>query len=331
MERNQDYYISGKFITREQQDDKLAIKYYVKHVKYLIKSLLVSTLIFLNKLFSKATKEYKYQVSLCCIFKNEEKFLDEWIRYNLVIGVDHFYLYNNNSNDSFLNVLKPYIDNGIVDLIDWPFDHSQMEAYEDCYNKYKNETNWLTFLDVDEFVCPISTDNIKTWLSNYAHYPGVAVYWRQFGSNGKLIHDYNQLVIEQYTQCWPMLGAYTKMFCNMNFPIFEFTTPHTFISKIAGIKIPPINQFKKIVSMGIHRGSTFGESTIQINHYWGKAYDCFVENKINRSDVYHSNDAEMAELRKKLLKSYELMCTDRDFTIQRYLLHTKLKVEKTIS
>jgi hypothetical protein len=218
-----------------------------------------------------------------------------------------------------------------VDLIDWPFDHSQMQAYEHCYNNHKNETNWLTFLDVDEFVCPISTDNIQSWLLNYENYPGVAVYWRQFGSNGKLIHDNNQLVIEQYTQCWPKLGAYTKMFCNMNFPIVEFDNPHIFLSKIAGISIPPINQFKKIISMGIHRRSIVDGSTIQINHYWGKAYDCFVENKINRSDVYHANDAEMARVREKLLKSYESMCTDSDFTIQRFLYQTKSKLEKIYS
>ena len=323
MENDQDYYISGSFITRERKENKSSINYFIKLVKYFIKTVLVSVLIFINKLFNKANQQYKYKVSLCGIFKNEGRFLDEWIQYNIVIGVEHFYLYNNNSTDDYLQVLSPYIDQGIVDLIDWPFNHSQMQAYEHCYNNYKNETNWLTFLDVDEFVCPISTDNIQSWLSDYENYPGVAVYWRQFGSNGRLVHDNNQLVIEQYTQCWPMLGAYTKMFCNMNFPILEFNNPHFFLSKIAGISIPPINQFKKIISMGIHRRSIVGGSTIQINHYWGKAYDCFVENKINRSDVYHTNDAEMARVREKLLKSYESMCTDSDFTIQRFLLKTK--------
>ena len=329
MENEQDYYISGSFITRELKDKKLSINYFVKIFKYSLKSILVTAIIFINKLFNKSTKEYKYKVSLCGIFKNEGRFLDEWIQYHLVIGIEHFYLYNNNSNDNYLKILQPYIDQGIVELIDWPYDHSQMQAYEHCYKNYNNETNWLTFLDADEFVCPISTDNIQLWLSDYENYPGVAVYWRQFGSNGKLIHDNNQLVIEQYTQCWPILGAYPKMFCNMNFPILDFNNPHIFSSNIAGIKIPPINQFKKIISYGIHRKSIVGGSTIQINHYWGKAYDCFVENKINRSDVYHNNDIEMSRIRKKLLKSYEYMCTDRDYTIQRYLLHTKLNLEKT--
>jgi hypothetical protein len=328
MENDQDYYINGSFITRERKDRKSSVEYFFKILKYHLKSVLVFTLIFFNKLFNKSTKDYKYKVSLCGIFKNEGRFLDEWIRYNIVIGVDHFYLYNNNSTDNYLQVLSPYIEQGIVDLIDWPFDHSQMQAYEDCYLKYKNETNWLTFLDVDEFVCPISTDNIQSWLSDFENYPGVAVYWRQFGSNGKLIHDNNQLVIEQYTQCWPMLGAYTKMFCNMNFPMVDFDNMHVFHSVIGGIKIPPINQFKKIISNGIHRKSIIGGIKIQINHYWNKAHDCF-EIKINRTDAYHLNDEEMSRIRKKLFKSYELMCTGSDFTIQRFLHQTKSKLEIT--
>jgi hypothetical protein len=322
---NQDYYVKGKFIKRESLKQTLLKNFISRYIAYFVQSFLVFFLIFINKLVNRVTQEYKYTICLCGIFKNEASYLDEWIKYHIVIGIDHFYLYNNNSDDNYLQILHPYIEKGIVDLIDWPFDHSQMSAYEDCYKKHKSDTNWLTFIDVDEFICPIATDNIKSWLSSYKNYPGVAVYWKQFGSNGILNHDKNKLVIEQYTQCWPKPSVFTKMFCNMDFPIVEFINPHIFSSKIAGIKIPPINQYKKIISMGINRCFIFGSSTIQINHYWGKAYDCFVENKINRSDVYHKNDIEMAQSRKHLLKSHEAMCTNRDYTIQRFLLYTKLK------
>lgn len=325
MQDHQDYYVKGNFITREHIRQTFLKNYITRYIAYFLQSLLVSFLIFLNKLFNKVTTEYKYTVCLCGIFKNEGKFLDEWIQYHLVIGIDHFYLYNNNSDDNYLEILQPYIEKGIVDLIEWPFEHSQMDAYEDCYKKHKDDTNWITFIDVDEFICPIATDNIKSWLSSYINYPGVAVYWKQFGSTGKLYHDNTKLVIEQYTQCWPKHSVFTKMFCNMNFPIVEFSNPHILSSKIAGVKVPPINQYKKIISFAVNSCKLFGDSSIQINHYWGKAYDSFVESKINRSDVYHENDSEMGQTRKRLLKSHEAMCTGRDYTIQRFLLYTKLK------
>ncbi|HKO77024.1 MAG TPA: glycosyltransferase family 92 protein [Flavobacterium sp.] len=322
---NQNYYIKGDFIKRGHSKQTLLKNDIINHIFYFFISLFIPLLIFGNRLFNRNTKSYKHKVCLCGIFKNEAKFLDEWIQFHLVIGIDHFYLYNNNSDDNYAEILKPYIEKGIVDLIDWPFSHSQMDAYKDCYDKHRNDTNWLTFIDVDEFICPISTNNLKSWLESYKNYPGVAVYWKQFGSNGKLIHDNNKLVIQQYTQCWPKPSTYTKMFCNMDFPIVKFKNMHILKSKICGIKIPPINQFKKIIALGIHRSSRFRSSSIQINHYWGKAHDTFVENKINRTDAYYENSIEMGQLRKSLLKSHEAMCTDRDYTIQRFLLFTKLR------
>ena len=325
MEENQDYYIQGNFITRQRFKQTFLKNTITRYTAYFLQSFLFLFLIWLNKLFTKRNKEFQYEVCICCIFKNEGKYLDEWIQYHLSVGVDHFYLYNNNSDDNYLEILQPYIINGIVDLVDWPLNHSQMLAYENCYENYKNRTNWLAFIDVDEFVCPLSTDNIKSWLESYKNYPGVAIYWKQFGSNGKLHHDYSQLVMEQYTQCWPKPSVFTKMFCNMNFQISGFINPHVINSKILGLSIPPINQYKKIISLGVNRLSVSKVSSIQINHYWGKAYDCFVESKINRSDVYHKDDNKMSQSRKRLLKSHESMCTVRDYSIQRFLLYTKLR------
>ena len=323
MQDNHDYYVKGNFITRDHIKQTFLKNNITRYIAYFFQSTLFTFLIIINKLFKKQKKEYKYTICICGIFRNEGKYLDEWIKFHLVIGVEHFYLYNNNSDDNYLEILQPYIDKGVIDLIDWPFDYSQMQAYEDCYNKFKNETNWLTFIDIDEFICPIATDNIKSWLSCYKSYPGIAVYWKQFGSNGKLIHDKTNFVIEQYTQCWPKHSTFTKMFCNMDFQMIDFSNPHIIRSKISGINTPPVNQFKKIITLGINRCSGKNNSTIQINHYWGKAYDSFQE-KLDNSDIHFYEDSEMNQVRKRLLKSHEAMCTDRDYTIQRFLLYTKL-------
>ena len=39
--------------------------------------------------------ERKYNVAICAIFKNEEPYIKEWIEFHKIVGVDHFYLYNN--------------------------------------------------------------------------------------------------------------------------------------------------------------------------------------------------------------------------------------------
>lgn len=97
-------------------------------------------------------KLYQYEVSLCLIFKDEAPYLREWLEYHILIGVDHFYLYNNNSTDNFSEILEPYIHSGKVTLINWERNYCQVGAYEYCYNMRKNETHWLGYLDTDEFL-----------------------------------------------------------------------------------------------------------------------------------------------------------------------------------
>lgn len=328
MEEHSKYYIKGNFITRSHVQQTLLKNDLTRYTVYFLQSFITRFLIFIKSINKSKRKKYKYDICICSTFKNEAKFLEEWIEYHLVVGVDRFYLYNNNSEDNYIDVLAPYIERGIVTLIEWPYNHAQMEAYQDCYSKCKDEANWLVFIDLDEFVCPLNTDSLRSWLVSMRKYPGIAIYWRQFGSSGKLIHDSNKLVIEQYNQCWEKFSIYTKMICNMDFPIYEFENPHVICSTIFGFKIRPVNQFRKLVSLGINRASNVNNPTIQINHYWGKAYDCFVKNKVNRSDAYHKNDKEMAQLRLALLNSHEAMCTKREFKIHRFLLSTKLNINK---
>jgi hypothetical protein len=43
----------------------------------------------------------KHYLSICAIFKDEAPYLQEWIEFHRLLGVEKFYLYNNNSRDNF--------------------------------------------------------------------------------------------------------------------------------------------------------------------------------------------------------------------------------------
>ena len=47
-----------------------------------------------------------YYFSICAIFKDESLSIKEWIEYHKLIGVEHFYLYNNKSKDSSVSILQ---------------------------------------------------------------------------------------------------------------------------------------------------------------------------------------------------------------------------------
>ena len=93
-------------------------------------------------IFGKA-HSYRHQLCACAVFQNEARFLKEWIEYHRLVGVEKFYLYNNNSTDAFNTVLYPYLNNGVVELIDWPYYHQNIiecnfircSAYQDVIQR----------------------------------------------------------------------------------------------------------------------------------------------------------------------------------------------------
>lgn len=154
-------------------------------------SMLLSTHFVKSQEFSlSSSKESKYHLSICAIFKNEAEYLKEWIEYHRIFGVDHFYLYNMGSQDTFQKILTPYINQGIVSLIDWPELKTccddcdvcrwalttQVTAYENALNFLaKYETKWLIFIDIDEFLVCSKGIRIEEFLKKYDDYPGISV------------------------------------------------------------------------------------------------------------------------------------------------------------
>ncbi len=271
---------------------------------------------------SKDNRVLRYRISLCLIFKDEAPFLKEWIDYHKTIGIDHFYLYNNNSTDNFMEVIDPYVKEGTVTLIEWPMERSQNKCYEHCLNTFKDETNWIGYIDADEFVVPKYKDNINEWFSKWSRFPAVKIEWLQFGTSGIINHDYHKNVIEQYVACWDKFWL-GKTFVNTRYKVANWNTlyfhhhSYTYYS-IMGVKIiiPAVNQFGFICSGGSIGGgkNPRKKSTIQINHYYIKSWDIF-QKKLNKSDVlFDKNPRDMEKFYTR-----EAKCIERDYTILRFL------------
>ncbi len=97
---------------------------------------------------------FLYDLAIVAIFKDEARYLKEWLDYHLLAGVEHFYLYNNDSTDNYREVLAPYVEKNLVTLIDFPGKVMQVPAYNDAVEKFRFESRYMAFIDLDEFVYP---------------------------------------------------------------------------------------------------------------------------------------------------------------------------------
>lgn len=267
----------------------------------------------------------KYNVSVCAIFKNEARYLREWVEFNHLVGVDHFYLYNNNSTDNYLEVITPYIESGLVTLVQWPHDQKQMEAYMDGIKRFSSETKWLGFIDIDEFIVPRSTNSIYELLRQFEDRGSVKVYWRLYGSAGRIHRDTHGLVCEDFTVCWPKYCDIGKCFYNTAFD-FDFNSSrtsslhHHCLTSYRGINLPPVNIFNKICVRDINSVKS-NDFPIQINHYFTKSYDEYIE-KCSKGDVYFEENPHNLDY----FYEHEMKCTGTDFSAYKYLVQLKLRM-----
>ncbi len=293
--------------------------------KKIIKGELIR-IFFLNK---KPLYNKRYKFSVCAIFKDEAPFLKEWIELNHLVGVDHFYMYNNNSSDNYLEVLNPYINDGLVTLVDFPYDHAQFQAYKNFYEKYRSETQWVGFIDIDEFLCPNSHLTLKEWIKPYETYPVIQIYWKMFGTSGLMEHDYTKLVIEQYKVSWKGLAHCGKCLINTDYDItaFDASCHHatTVWKTILGKKsvIHPINIFhRSTLGEGIFLPVDESNPSIQLNHYWSKSWDIY-DSKRKKTDVFFKDNP------KKNIDyffEHENQNCFVDYNIYKYLIKLKFKM-----
>lgn len=124
-------------------------------------------------------------VAVCVRIKDEASALTEWLEYHSLAGVNHFFIYESFSSDNFREVLRPYIQNGLVTLIaDWPYVPVTPQAEEDCILRTLNRFEWVGFMDMDEFLVIRDGSAIGEFLARFSDRPACGIHWIYFGTSG---------------------------------------------------------------------------------------------------------------------------------------------------
>ncbi|MBR2519117.1 MAG: glycosyltransferase family 92 protein [Selenomonadaceae bacterium] len=150
---------------------------------------------------------FPYNLAVVAIFKDEAAYLREWLDYHLLAGVEHFYLYNNDSSDDYEKILAPYVEANLVTLIDWSGKAMQNPAYLDALNRFRFFCRYMAVIDLDEFILPLTNQSIvevvDETLSRDNRAQALAIRWRMFGSNGHETADFSRGVLERFTRRAP--------------------------------------------------------------------------------------------------------------------------------
>lgn len=129
----------------------------------------------------------KNKTVMSTLVKNEDNYIEQWIKYHKHVGVDTFIIYDNKmSHVNFMTnithddirinppctdlkiVLKSYIEDGSVILLDWPYPYCVESGCGGAQISQQNhslyafrQAKYIGFMDVDEFVNPQGFSTIQ--------------------------------------------------------------------------------------------------------------------------------------------------------------------------
>jgi glycosyl transferase family 92 len=138
-------------------------------------------------------------LSACTLFRDDADYLPEWLEFHLLVGIERFFLYDNESTDDYRDVLAPYVEEGTVVVQHWPhaFPDAIAAAHDHCLKEHGAESRWIAFMDVDEFLFSPTGEALPETLADYESFPGVVASRKNFGTSGHVTRPPG-LVIENY-------------------------------------------------------------------------------------------------------------------------------------
>ena len=233
------------------------------------------------------------KIALCCIAKMENDYIRFFVEYYKALHFDKIIIYDNNDSDGEKceDVINDYIQSGFVKIIDFRGRKVvQLSAYQNCYDRFNKQYDWIAFFDVDEFLTfSDGSDDIHDFLNQekFLPYQLMHINWKVYGDN-EMLDNYGGNVIDRFVE------------------------PLPYDTKMLYIDIPEDNQIKSIVrgglsyvkwkknphtptSVGYHCCNPLGESVSAnspfldydfsvafIRHYSTKTIGEWVKNKMKR-------------------------------------------------
>lgn len=130
------------------------------------------------------------RVTVAAVMKNEGPYVLEWLAWHRMIGVERFIIADNESDDGLSAILAALDAAGVVTRISVPTvagKAPQIDAYERIARDHAADTEWMFFIDADEFIRPEAPGGLSRFLDTVPENVGaVAVNWAVYGSSERV-------------------------------------------------------------------------------------------------------------------------------------------------
>jgi hypothetical protein len=122
----------------------------------------------------------RYRFVLATIIKNEAWDICEWIAFHVLQGVEHFFLYDNESADDLAGQLAG-VPARLLTIIKIPGHGVQLEAYDHFLQYFRHLAVYAAMIDADEFLSGLDQNPLEELIPAGAS--GLALNWLTYASS----------------------------------------------------------------------------------------------------------------------------------------------------
>ena len=271
----------------------------------LIKFILISPIIIINKKFLK--KNHKIKICVCTLGKDENRYIREFVGHYEKYGIDKIFLYDNNdiNGEKFEEVINDYVEKGIVEILNWRGKKfSMFKIMNNCYIRRYKYYDWLLFYEIDEFLYLYNYTNVKEFLEQDKFKECKLILLNLIcHTDNDLLHYENKTLAKRFPKIVPITkpgGRFLEVKFILKGNISNITIKNI---HICNRKINNCNGFGHKNKIKGQYSSEPDYNYYYIDHYYSKSTEEFI-NKLNRGDaVSTSKKYYMERVKKYYLQS----------------------------
>jgi hypothetical protein len=223
-------------------------------------------------------------VCVVAILRDELPFVDEWLAYHRLLGVDHFVLYDDDAELPLADYVAPHA--AYTTVVDWygqgaslPGRNRQTKAYTHAVRGIAGRFDWVAFIDGDEFIVLRQDPDVHTFLSRFSDAGAVSLHWHSFGHSG-YYDDPPGLVTASLTRRMREPGRMAKSITQVS-AIRDIPSAH-YCNLQAGFR--RVDPNGRPFADALYHGKT---EVAHVNHYMARSFQRWLR-KADRGDVAYT-------------------------------------------
>lgn len=169
--------------------------------------------------FDAFCRVYGKKVGVVALAKNETRYLNEWVEYHHNLGIDQFFIIDNNDvgDNSQRELLESLPKEYGITIVNLQGKEALQKAglQEGIYNyvmqqliRPRTKLDWVTFIDIDEFLY-FGGKSVKEFLyqDKFKMTDVIHLNWRLYDDNDQIYYE-DKPVLERFTRQAPLAVVY---------------------------------------------------------------------------------------------------------------------------